>query len=246
MPARCVAIVLVGFGAALFLALGCEKKGNQAADPGKSNAPTTEKNSTPDAKPTQSAGGSDASAKNSSALPSKSTDRYDEKNNPTTKAGRGTPDLESADRPAAWALIDGMEGEFREENGAKLTQWYIPGPVSSTPTFRVEAYAPLLGDPHDFQCLLQSNKVEEGKTVFFAIRAKEGTFRTGQDYNLLNPGENFTVVNRQTGETVKDIPALIPGEYGLVCGVKNVEKDAAGAVIKSAEGLAVTYFTVSN
>ena len=106
------------------------------------------------------------------------------------------------------------------------------------PTFRVEAYEALLGEPKDFFCALQTYESGDGSKVLYAIRADEGSFQTGIDYPLLSPGSNFTILDKMTNESLTSIPPLSPGIYALAAGVRN---SATGK-----EGLAVTYFTVGN
>ena len=158
-------------------------------------------------------------------------------NNPTTMAGRGAPDLDDKDRPAAWIYIDGHAGNFKDEGGHPLLQWFIDGSVSPTPTFRVEAYEPFLGTPKDFKAVLRTVETADGSDIVYGISAYDGTFEVGKDYSLLNPGEGFIVRNGQTGDTVKEISPLAPGTYAIAAGVKNA---ATGK-----ETLAVTYFTVA-
>lgn len=157
-------------------------------------------------------------------------------NNPTTRGGRGSPDLEDKDRPAAWIFIDDHEGEYRSENGVALMQWFIDGPVRKTPTFRVEAFEPLLGAPRDFQCVLQTDRSDDGSRVIYTIKAPDGGFQIGRTYDLLNPGEGFTILNPTTGEQLKSIPPLSPGRYGIAAGIRNAESGK--------EALAITYFVV--
>lgn len=156
--------------------------------------------------------------------------------NPTTMAGRGAPQLDSLHAQAAWIYVDEQEGQYIEKNGQPQIQWTVFEPVSRNPTFRVEAYAPLLGKPHDFQCALQTYESYDGSTVVYAIKAKAGTFEVGKVYSLLEPGENFTVIDKKSRETVERIPLLAPGVYGLVGGVANAETKK--------EAMAITYFTV--
>lgn len=157
-------------------------------------------------------------------------------NNPTTMAGRGAPDIEDRNRPAAWIYIDGKAGLFKEQEGHQLLQWFTDGEVSSAPTFRVEAYEPLLGTPKDFKAVLRSVEAADGSDIVYGILAYDNAFEVGQDYSLLNPGESFIIRNGQTGDVVKEIAPLSPGTYALAAGVKNA---ATGK-----ETLAVTYFTV--
>ncbi len=157
-------------------------------------------------------------------------------NNPTTRGGRGEPSLDDKDRPAAWAFIDGREGKYQEENGKKLMQWVIETPISNTPSFRVDVYEPLLGEPTNFQAVIQSEKLDDGSMAVYTIRAEEGSFKVGQDYSLLAPGPNFTLTDKMTNQTLESIPPLKPGRYGFVAGIKNLQMNQ--------EGLAITYFIV--
>ena len=159
-------------------------------------------------------------------------------NNPTTKGGRGAPDLENPQSPAAWIFVDGKSGIFKEESGQKLLQWFIEEPVSAAPKFRVEAFEPLMGSPKDFKSALRTIESAEGLDLVYAIAAKEGTFEVGREYSLLNPGENFTIRNGITGDEVKEIAPLPSGKYVLAAGVTN---SATGK-----QTLAVTYFTVKS
>lgn len=161
---------------------------------------------------------------------------YTAENNPTTKGGRGTPDLDNPQAPAAWVLVDGKSGTYKEEGGNKLLQWFIEEPVSPTPKFRVEAYEPLMGTPKDFKAIFRTVEPADGLDLVYAIAAKEGTFELGRDYSLLNPGENFTIRNGATGDEIKEIAPLAAGKYAILAAVKNTSTGK--------ETLAVTYFTV--
>lgn len=110
------------------------------------------------------------------------------------------------------------------------------GPGEFLPTFRVEAYGPLLGTPKDFACTLDTFESADGSAIAYGIKAAEGTFEAGYDYSLLKPGDNFTVRNRITGDVVSEIPPFVPGIYLIAAAVKNLETGK--------EGLAITYFTV--
>jgi len=157
-------------------------------------------------------------------------------NNPTARAGRGVPDLNEFYRPAAWIYVDGQEGRFVEEGGQLRVQWTIETPVSESPTFRVEAFEPLLGSPKDFACTLDA--VEGGgSSTAYAIKAVEGTFEVGREYSLLRPGDNFVVRNRVSGDVVQEIPPLPPGHYMIAAGIKNLQTGK--------EALAITSFTVA-
>lgn len=157
-------------------------------------------------------------------------------NNPTTLAGRGQPDLEDEMRAAAWVFIDGWGGHYTEVDGHPQVQWIIEEPVCSTPTFQVEVYEPLVGEPTDFQCALKTLDTEsEADSIYFGIRAKDGTFKAGTAYSLVSPGEDF-VIRDPTGGIIDEIGPLAPGRYLLAAGVKSAETQK--------EALAVTYFTV--
>lgn len=156
--------------------------------------------------------------------------------NPTSYDRRGEPSLDDQTRPATWIYIDGKEGRFEERDGRKMMEWVISSPVSPTPTFRVQAYEPLLGVPTDFSCGLQTVRAEDGSHIFYAIAADEGTFEVGRDYSLTNPGSKFTIRIPATEQTYDSIEPLAPGEYIIVAKVLNARKKKAG--------LAVTRFTV--
>lgn len=157
-------------------------------------------------------------------------------NNPTTNAGRGTPSLDDRTCPAAWIYLDGHEGYFTEEDGHPLLQWIIDAPVGAEPTFSVEVLEGVLPLPLDFKCVLQTREVEEGARISYGIAADEGTFEVGKVYSLVDPGENFTIREPETGEVVDCIEPLAPGKY-LIAG--KLENRAQGI-----ETAAVTYFTV--
>lgn len=215
-------VVLIGVG--LSASTGCQSSGSARKD---SKTPTKSAAPAQSAK-TGSTNKSAASAKHPTITAA---------HNPTTMAGRGAPDLDDKDRPAAWIYIDGHAGNFKDEGGHPLLQWFTDGSVSPTPTFRVEAYEPLLGTPKDFKAVLRTVETADGSEIVYGISAYDGTFEVGKDYSLLNPGEGFIVRNGQTGDTIKEISPLVPGTYALAAGVKNA---ATGK-----ETLAVTYFTVA-
>lgn len=162
--------------------------------------------------------------------------KFTKANNPTTLAGRGEPNLDERFRPAAWVYVDGKAGKFTERDGEPLTQWVIEGSVSAMPTFRVEGYEPLLGNPTDFKCVLSAVDVSDGSTVVYGIAANEGTFTPGREYPLLNPGDDFVISNRLTGDVVKEIAPLAPGTYAIVGGLENRSTGK--------RALAVSYFIV--
>lgn len=162
---------------------------------------------------------------------------YNAANNPTSRAGRGEPSLNEQGRPSAWILIDGQEGQYVEEDGQPQLQWVIDQPVSPTPTFRVEAYEPLLGVPRDFKCVLRSISTRDGTDIVYGLAAAEGTFRTGRDFPLVNPGPQFVIRNGLTQDVVLEIAPLAPGQYLLAGAVRNLQTGA--------ETAAVTYFTVA-
>lgn len=156
--------------------------------------------------------------------------------NPTTRAGRGEPTLDQPDRLPAWIYVDGEEGQFIERNGVPQVQWVIRTPVSRNPTFHVEVYEPLLGNPKDFLCALQTDESFDGSSVIYAIRAKEGKFEVGKEYSLLKPGDDWIILDKTTDEEISQIPLLSPGTYAIAATVRNSETQK--------EGLAVTFFTV--
>ncbi len=158
------------------------------------------------------------------------------KNNPTTLAGRGDPSLDDQFRPAAWIYIDGKAGHFVEKDGSPQIQWVIEEPVSRTPTFRAEAFPPLLGTPTGFRCIIQTLQTEGGPAAVYSYRADDGSFEVGKEYSLVNPGGNFSVRNRMTGDDVSEIPPLVPGKYLLAAGLRNEETGT--------DALAITHFTV--
>jgi hypothetical protein len=157
--------------------------------------------------------------------------------NPTTNGGRGAPTLDDFFAPAAWIYVDGMAGMYLEQDGNPQVQWVIEAPTNSMPTFRAEAFAPLVGDARDFACTVDTVDSADGSTVAYAIKADEGTFRLGQTYSLCQPGSNFTIRNRMTGDVVTEIAPLTPGTYVIAGSVKNLQTGK--------EALAITYFTVS-
>ena len=103
--------------------------------------------------------------------------------NPTTLAGRGQPSLDDKARPAAWVYVDGQAGKFIERDGEPLTQWVVEGPVCASPTFRVEGYEPLLGNPMDFKCVLQA--IDSSGTLHdgTVIDGPDGLFHYLRDHN---------------------------------------------------------------
>jgi len=218
----CLAVLIdVGLSAST----GC-----QSSKPAKKERPAPSKSASP-AKPAKA----DSPTKSATSAKRQTITAA---NNPTTLGGRGAPDLDDKDRPAAWIYIDGHAGKFKEEGGHPLLQWFTDGTVSTAPTFRVETYEPLLGTPKDFKAVLRAAEAADGSNIVYGIAAYDGTFEVGREYSLLNPGESFVVRNGQTGDTVKEIPPLAPGVYALAAGVKNI---ATGK-----EALAVTYFTVAD
>lgn len=159
-------------------------------------------------------------------------------NNPTTKAGRGAPDLEKHQSPAAWIYMDGKAGKYKEEDGKPLLQWFIEEPISASPKFRVEAFEPLLGNPKDMNAVLRSIETSEsGESIYYGLAANAGKFEIGREYSLLNPGDDFVIRNINNGDVVKEILPLPPGKYAFMAGVKNTTSGK--------ETLAVTYFTVN-
>jgi len=177
-----------------------------------------------------------ATAGSSSPRPASANAATTSTKNPTTAAGRGEPSLEDKDRPAAWIYVDGKTGRFTERDGRPQFQWVIEEPVSATPTFRAEGYAPLLGTPKDFNGILTTVESSDGSDLSYAIAAKEGSFVVGRDYSLVDPGDDFIIRNWTTGDVVRQIAPLPPGTYAFAGGVRNQQTGK--------EALAVTYFTV--
>jgi len=160
----------------------------------------------------------------------------DPKKNPTSADGRGEPSLDDKDRPAAWVYVDGRGGKFVERSGQKLMQWMIDATVSQKPTFRVEAYGPLLGAPRDFKCVLKTVESSEGSYIDYRIVASSSSFQVGKDYSLLRPGDNFTIRNAMTGDVVQEIGPLATGTYAIAASIRNAETGK--------ETAAVSYFAV--
>lgn len=176
-----------------------------------------------------------APAKHASSQPAKRVAPTAE-NNPTTLAGRGDPSLDDQFRPAAWIYIDGKAGHFVEKDGNPQIQWVIEEPVSRTPTFRAEAFPPLLGTPTGFRCIIQTLQTEGGPAAVYSYRADDGSFEVGKEYSLVNPGGNFSMRNQMTGDDVNEFPPLVPGKYLLAAGLRNEETGT--------DALAITHFTV--
>lgn len=161
---------------------------------------------------------------------------YSAADNPTTRAGRGTPGLDDFLAPAAWVLVDGHEGRFMEREGRPQVQWVIEEPVSESPTFQGAVLDSLVGQPTDFACTLDMIEASGDATAAYAIKANDGAFRAGRSYSLLRPGADFVVRNRTTGDVVDEIAPLPPGTYLLVAKIANSKTGK--------EALAVTQFTV--
>ena len=162
---------------------------------------------------------------------------YTADNNPTTLAGRGAPSLDDQFRPAAWIFIDGKDGKFTEVNGSPHLEWVIETPVTTSPTFRVAVYPPLLGEPDEFKAVIQSIETADGSKLMYGLTAEKGSFDFGRDYSLLNPGSGFTVRNLMTGDVVSRISELPEGRYLIAGGIENTKKGARTP--------AVTFFSVS-
>jgi hypothetical protein len=229
---------------AALLTFGCQNSKSNAADkpanqgksaatkPATTEKPATSVKTTTEVKPV-------ASEKKPAVRSGESRrEAFTAANNPTTKGGRGAPDLEKPQSPAAWVFIDGKGGKFKEEGGQPLLQWFVEEAACATPHFRVEAFEPLLGVPKDFKAVLRTIESEDGTDLVYGIAAKEGTFEIGRDYSLLNPGDNFVIRNGMTGDEIKEIAPLPPGKYAIAAGVSNA---ASGK-----QSLAVTYFTVKS
>lgn len=162
---------------------------------------------------------------------------YTAQNNPTKRDRQKDPDptLQDEFRPAAWVLIDGMEGTFTEVDGNPQLQWIVEDTVSSSPTFRVEAFEPIMGSPTVFRCALRTIEAVDGSNITYGIASQEGEFQVGRDYSLVSPGNGF-VIRTATGDIVDGISPLAAGRYFLVASVNNPESDKTA--------LAVTAFTV--
>lgn len=156
--------------------------------------------------------------------------------NPTQRDSRGEPSLDDPFRPAAWVMVDGKSGKFRDADGGPLVQWIIDEPVSSSPTFRLAVHEPLLGSKVEFQGALQLADDPDGKSKTYAIKAKKGKFEIGKDYKLLSPGDDFELREAGTDKMMTSIDPLAPGQYLIAATVTAAEKKGAA--------LAVTYFTV--
>ncbi len=157
------------------------------------------------------------------------------KKNPTTMGRRGEPSLDDVFRPAAWIYIDSRSGTFRKDGDEPLVSWFIEESVKPSPTFLVRVHEPLLGSPHDFSCVIDRIK-GEGPAFAYAIAAKPGKFKSGTGYRLVDPGQDFVIHNRATGDVVKRIGTLLPGTYRIMAAIKNLETKK--------EALAITQFTV--
>lgn len=162
---------------------------------------------------------------------------YDAEHNPTILADRGAPSLDDEFRPAAWVLIDGKEGSFTDVDGRPQVQWVIDEPVSQSPTFRIEAFEPILGKPSIFKAVLQTIEADDGSDITYAIAATGGDFEVGKDYSLSTPGDNFVIRERPTLDVVDSIKPLPPGTYLIAASIENPDTKKVG--------LAVTYFTVA-
>lgn len=156
--------------------------------------------------------------------------------NPTTKGGRGEPDLHDPRRPAAWIHIDDKEGRFVNRAGFPQVQWMIEGGVSRKPTFRVEVYKPLLGEVSEFRGVLHTHESPDNTLVAYLITAEPGKFKPGQTYSLISPGEGFTIRDLQAEKEVDIIPLLSPATYSFTVAVGNTGS--------SKEALAISNFNV--
>jgi len=226
--------LIVGLSAAVNLGIGCHRDRKEAHAPSHHMRVISEE-TVPAQKPADSpTTGSTASTAAAAPAPPM---KMDAKNNPTAASDRGEPSLDDKDRPAVWVYVDGKSGKFAEQAGQKLLQWMIDDAVSTKPTVRVEAYEPLLGAPKDFKCVLKTVQSNDGSYIDYRIYAKEGTFEVGRDYNLLTPGDNFTIRNAMSDDMVKEIGPLHPGTYAIAASLRN------GQTGKESSG--VTYFSVA-
>jgi len=143
--------------------------------------------------------------------------------NPTTKGGRGEPDLHDPRRPAAWIHIDDKEGRFVTRAGFPQVQWRIEGGVSRKPTFRVEVYKPLLGEVDTFRGVLHTHESPDNTMVAYLITAEPGKFKVGETYSLIKPGEGFTIRDLQAEKEIDIVPLLSPATYSFTVAVGNSE-----------------------
>lgn len=158
--------------------------------------------------------------------------------NPTVDSGRGTPTLDALHAPAAWIYIDRNAGEFIEENGRPQIQWVVYDPVSRNPSFRVDCLSELLGEADEFRCVFSTHESFDGTSVLYTIQSRKGRFKPGKEYALLEPGEDFEVMDQKTGKKVERVPLLAPGIYRMVGSVKNTKTNK--------EALAISQFTVGS
>ncbi len=165
-----------------------------------------------------------------------SSGRYTEKNNPTTKAGRGMPVLDDPHKAAAWILVDGREGVYRSDNETPLAQWFIEKPVSSTPTFRVEVLKKLLGKNVSAKFALQTIETKDGSHLYVGLSGNDGVFVVGEDISLTSPGNAITIRQAETASVLEKLEPLAPGKYALVGTIKSLDNDN--------EVIAATYFSV--
>lgn len=159
--------------------------------------------------------------------------------NPTTRAGRGAPDLQDQTRPAAWVFVDEQEGKFLEEDGVPQLHWTIEQPVSVQPTFRVEVYEELVGVPTEARFVLQKRTEPPEEPLLYSFACEQGTFQVGRVYSVGSLGDGWRVVfmpQTERQEVVTSIPPLPPGDYILAA--------AVGAQKSDKEALAVTAFTI--
>ncbi len=159
--------------------------------------------------------------------------------NSSAKSGQGKPSLDNLAQPAAWINIDGNAGEYHNDaDGQPMTPWYITMPASATPTFRVNVHKPLLGEAVDFQCIIQSQDMSDKATaIAYGLKANDGTFELGQDYNLLSPGENFVLRKAATDVIITNADPLAAGDYVIAATLTNREN--------SKSAVAISYFTIA-
>ena len=144
--------------------------------------------------------------------------------NPTTRGGRGIPTLDPTHplQPAVWIYVDGHEGHFVEEDGLAKLQWVIDQPVGPCPTFRVEAFEPLVPGLDGARFVLQRVDAEPEVPVRYAFAALAGTFEVGKDYDVCNLGAGFVQRKLFPGEPVAEIEViepLPPGPYLIAASV---------------------------
>lgn len=148
--------------------------------------------------------------------------RYTILDNPTTRAGRGRPSVSEIKSPCVWFLVDGKEGEYKDDGFI----WVLLEPVRAAPTFSIEVVPGLAGNIVDVEFYIMEQlgpgdrrNAEELKQYAFRARA-EGLVKPGQPYDLCCCSEQFLIKDMATQRELESIPALSPGEYTAACQVR--------------------------